>query len=224
MRLVRYGGSSGRVERQQVGTPAVDRPRWLYPATVVDADSTPDLRQYGAILARRKGIALLVTLTVTGVAVVVALLQSPTYSASAQVLREAGPADPLAGQAAQAPVRELNNEIRVLESTKVRESVAKVYIGVVPVSAVRASVVATDADVIEVSASGEDPEEVARLVNTYVDTYLKFRTEQKVGALLETGIVVSQKAKELRDKVAALSAPLNAVSYTHLTLPTKRIV
>jgi len=187
----------------------------------VDDDAAPDLRQYLAILARRKGIVVVVTLAVLVVAVVVALLQSPTYQASAQVLREAQPVDPLGQQNSNAPQaqRELNNEIRELESTKVREAVAKVYSGRLLVSTVKGAVVATDADVIRISASGGDPEEVARLVNTYVDTYLKFRTEQQVAALLETGNAVRLKADALAKRVAEVSAPLIALDAQTASAP-----
>ena len=189
------------------------RRRRLYPRPAVDEETAPDLREYLAILGRRKAIVVLVTLAVTLAAIVLAVLQSPTYSASAQVLREAQPVDPLVPQtpnAAQAQ-RELNNEIRQLESAKVREAVGKVYSGPLPVTAVKGSVVASDADVIRISASGGDPEEVATFVNTYVDAYLKFRTEQQVASLLETGNAVRPKVEELRERVAEVSAPLTAL-------------
>lgn len=156
---------------------------------------------------------VLVALTVTAVAVMLAVRQAPTYQAGADLLAEAQQVDPLAdqrntyGQAA----RLLNNEVRELESTKARQAVGKVYTGPLPVGSVRGSVVATDADVIRVSASGGDPEEVAKLVNTYVDAYLKFRTEQQVTSLLETGNAVRQKADEVNKRVAELSGSLVAL-------------
>lgn len=179
----------------------------------MDEDAAPDLRQYLAILRRRKALLVLVTMAVTAVAVGLALVQSPVYSASAQVLREAQPVDPLSQQTPNAPQaqRELNNEIRQLESAMARDAVAKVYAGPLPVTAVKGSVVATDADVIRVSAKGGDPEEVTRLVNTYVDAYLKFRTEQQVGDLLETGNAVRPKVEELRKRIAEVNGPLAAL-------------
>jgi len=178
----------------------------------VDDEAALDLQQYLAILRRRKVLAALVTLAVTLLAVVVAVVQSPTYSASAQVRLEAQPVDPLAQTPnAQQPQRELNNEIRELESDKAREAVAKAYTGPLLVDAVKGSVVATDADVIRIRASGGDPDEVARLVNTYVDTYLKFRTQQQVAALLVAGDAVRPTIDDLRKRVAEVSAPLAAL-------------
>ena len=177
-----------------------------------DDDAAPDLRQYLAILRRRKGLVVVVALAVTAVAVVLALRQSPKYQASAQVLLAAQPVDPLAQQTSNTPQaqRDLNNEIRELQSTGARAAVAKAYTGPIPVTAVKGSVVATDADVIQVSATGGNPEEVAKLVNAYLDTYLKYRTDQQVGALLETGNAVRQKADELSKRLADVSAPLTA--------------
>ena len=179
-------------------------------------DAAPDLRQYLALLARRKVLLVLCTAVVTGVAVVLSVVQSPTYRASAQVLRETQSVDPLVQQAPNADQaqRELNNEIRELESTKVRDAVAKAYSGPLPFTAIErvdAAVVAEDSDVIRVSATGGDPDEVARLVNTYVDTYLRFRTEQQVAVLLETGNAVRPKVEELRKRLAEVSAPLVAL-------------
>lgn len=179
----------------------------------MEDDAAPDLRQYLAILRRRKALVGLVTLAVATVAVVLALLQSPTYQAGAQVLRIAQAIDPLDVQTANTPQaqRDLNNEIRVLESTMVRDAVAKEYGGPLPVSAVKGSVVASDADVIRVSATGGEPEEVTKLVNLYVDTYLRFRTEQQVAVLLQAGTAVGEKADELRKRVEEVAAPLAAL-------------
>ena len=179
-------------------------------------DAAPDLRQYLGVLARRKVLVVVCTLLVAGVAVVLSLVQSPTYRASAQVLRETQPVDPLAEQAPNGnqPERQLNNEIRELESTKVREAVAKGYKGPLPMSAIErvdAAVVAEDSDVIRVSATGRDPEEVATLVNSYVDTYLRFRTEQQVAALLEAGNAVRPKVEELRNRLAEANKPLTTL-------------
>ena len=176
-------------------------------------DAAPDLRQYLTVLRRRKASLVLVTLAVTLGAVVVSALQPPTYQASAQVRREAQPVDPLAppGNSAPQAQRELYNEIRELESTKVREAVAAAYTGPVSVSAVKGSVVASNADVIQVSATGGDPQEVAKLVNTYVDTYVKFRTDQQLAVLLETGNALRQQADELTRRLAEVSAPLLAL-------------
>ena len=175
-------------------------------------DAGPDLRQYLTVLRRRKASLVLVTLAVTVGAVVASSLQSPTYQASAQVRREAQPVDPLAPSANNAVLqRELYNEIRELESTNVREAVAKAYTGPVPVSSVKGSVVASNADVIQVSASGGNPQEVAKLVNTYVNTYVKFRTEQQLAVLLETANELRQQADELTKRIAEASAPLVAL-------------
>lgn len=177
-----------------------------------DAEA-PDLRQYLTILRRRKALLVMVALAVTLGAVVVSVLQPKTYQASAQVLREAQPVDPLApsGNNAVQAQRELYNEIRELESTKVREAVAASYTGPVPVGAVKGSIVASNADVILVAAAGGDPQEVARLVNTYVDTYVEFRTDQQQAVLLETSDALRQQAEELTKRVAEVSAPLQAL-------------
>lgn len=176
----------------------------------MDDDAAPDLRQYLTILRRRKGLVVLVAFVITAVTVGLSARQSPTYQASAQVLLEAQSVDPVADGANNGPTaeRQLNNEVRQLESTKVREAVAEVYKGPLEVSMVKGAVDANDADVISVSVSGRDPEEVSRLVNTYVDTYLKFRPQQQVAALLETGNAVRVKVDELRKRVTEVSAPL----------------
>ncbi len=105
-------------------------------------------------------------------------------------------------------MRELNNEIRELESTNARQAVAEVYRGPESVSAVRGAVVASNADVIQVAATGSDPDEVARLVNTYVDTYVKYRTQQQVDKLLETGSAIRLQADAVAKQLADASAPL----------------
>ena len=188
----------------------------------MDGGATPDLRQYLTILRRRKASLVLIALAVTLGAYVLSATQKPIYEAGAQVLRETQPVDPLAQQVSSASQaqRLLNNEIRELESTKVREAVAKVYSGPVPVSAVKGALVASDADVIRVAASGGDPAEVARLVNTYVETYLNFRTEQQVTVLQGTSNSLRQKANDLSQQLAKVTAPLTALDAQIVTAPS----
>ncbi len=184
----------------------------------MEGGATPDLRQYLTVLRRRKASLVLVTLAVTLGAYVLSVMESPTYQASAQVLREAQAVDPLAQPVSGAHAnRLLNNEIRELESTKVREEVAKAYTGPVPVSAVKGSLVASDADVIRLTASGGNPAEVAKLVNTYVDTYLRFRRDQQVAVLLETGNALRQKATDLTAQLARVTAPLTELDSQMIT-------
>jgi capsular exopolysaccharide synthesis family protein len=105
--------------------------------------------------------------------------------------------------------RGLNNELVVANSGDVRDAAKKVYEGPLDVNSV--SVVATDsaADAVVVQARGQQPAEVAKLVNTYAQAYIDYRQGQKISTLLDAAKDLSTRIADLDAQIAQLNAQVD---------------
>jgi capsular exopolysaccharide synthesis family protein len=183
------------------------------------ADAAPgehelDLRAYLSVLRRRwTAIALLVVLG-TGLAVALSVRQDEQYRAESRVLIRQRSTETLftddQPRSAQDTERDLNNEIEVLESGTIAELVDDVYDGSIDTDDVEASVSSDRSDVVTVSVSSTDPDEAARLVNLYVETYIEARRQQRVDELLAAGVEIQGQVDELTVQIAEARAPLTA--------------
>ena len=173
-----------------------------------------DLRAYVSILRRRwrwVAAALLATIVLS---LFLSLRQTPQYRASADLLVNLQSGESIVDQrnplSAADAERALNNEIQILESGSAREAALEAYDGPLSVSAVTASVASNRSDAIRVSAMGSDPDEVADLVNTYVDAYIDLRQSQRVDEILTAGNEIQAQIDRLQEEIDDLNDEIAA--------------
>jgi succinoglycan biosynthesis transport protein ExoP len=167
-----------------------------------------ELRDYLAVLRRRKWTVLLSVAVVVAAALAVSLAQTPVYQASADVLLQARSseeifspdADQLRFAADQA--RESNNAIALMKSRSVREAVAA-ELEREPDVIIRPQ---EGSDVITISAESTDPVEAAEVATTYAETYIATRRQALVDDLLAASEEVQAKVDEINAQIAGLDA------------------
>lgn len=145
------------------------------------------------------------------------LLRGWRYEASARILVRTVASDAVAqadpnSQVAFFADRQLADEIQVIESTKVQDRVKAVYHGPLDVADVTARVALKGSDVVELSASGANRDDVADLVNTYATEYLKYRRESRVKGVIAAATTVQKRLDNLQKRRADLAAPLDQVN------------
>ena len=171
-----------------------------------------DLRAYVSILRRRwRWVAGALAFTVV-TAVAYSVQQAPQYRASAELLVNTQSGESIVDDGSRLSAadaeRQLNNEVQILESGRAREAARAAYDGPLDVDLVSASVASDRSDAIRVSATGSDPEEVAELVNTYVETYVELRQTQRVDEILTAGNEIQAQIDRLQDEIDELLEPV----------------
>ena len=175
-------------------------------------DDELDLRAYVSILRRRwRWVAGALAATVA-TSLALSLQQTPQYRATAELLVNTQSGESIVEDSSQLSAadaeRQLNNEIQILESGRARDAAREAYTGPLDVDTVSASVASDRSDAIRVSATGADPDEVAELVNTYVETYVELRQSQRVDEILTAGNEIQAQIDRLQDEIDDLGEPL----------------
>jgi capsular exopolysaccharide synthesis family protein len=165
------------------------------------------LRDYLQILRRRRVLIALLVAVIVGSALVASFLQTPVYTAKAELLLQGREGeslfDPNTGQRSD-PVRAIETEIRVLKSEPVRLAVRK-KLGVAP--KVDASPVG-QTDVIQVSAVSTSPSRAAAIANAYASEYIDFRRTQAVADLVQAGKQIQNQVTDLERELAQIDQEL----------------
>jgi succinoglycan biosynthesis transport protein ExoP len=171
-------------------------------------DSQSNLGHYLEVLRRRKWRIVLAGLLATATALGLSALQTPVYVARAEVLLQARPSETLfddRGPASDAGqlVNDLQTEIRVLKSGPVRAAVRK-KLGRAPKVSAHA---VPDTKIFEVESRDTDPEQAARIANTYVRSYIDLKRRQAVDDLLGA-------AGEVQRRIDGLQAEIDTITST----------
>ncbi|MEA2686399.1 MAG: tyrosine-protein kinase, partial [Actinomycetota bacterium] len=176
-----------------------------------DTTSELELRDYLAVLRRRKRIVLLTVGLILGAALVASFLQEPVYSASARLLlqpkQSESPFDANTG-ARSDPARALATDIEVLKSPIVQNEVRS-RLGSAP--RVTASPVG-QTDVVRVSAESTDPKRAADVANAYASAYIDVRRQQAVDSLLNAGKEIQEKIGALEQQIRGLDGQVAAAA------------
>ena len=166
----------------------------------------PALRDYLQILRRRKGVILLVALVVSVPTLVLALLQTPIYAGNAELLLQPKTNeslfDPFSGVRSD-PVREIQNEIRILESQPVRAAVREMLGSAPEISAAPIG----QTDLIRVTATNADPQRAATIANSYARAYIDYRRRQAVEDVLAGSAEVQSKIADLQRQIDQAPTP-----------------
>ncbi len=164
------------------------------------------LRDYLQIVRRRKPIVLASVFVIAVPSLVIALLQTPLYAGTAEMLLRARNSeslfDPSTGTPRD-PVREIQNEIRILSSEPVRAAVRDRLGSAPPVSATPIG----QTDIIRVTATHTDPATAAELANTYANAYIDYRRKQAVDDVLAASQQVQSKISELQNQIEQTQGP-----------------
>ena len=178
----------------------------------------PTLQDYMAVLRRRRLVLIASVLVALVIALALSLLLTPQYRAEAELLLRRTPSEEILvdaiGQARSSAdaERDLNNEIRLIESQLVREAVEDRYGGPLDVDDVKARALASDTnDALEISVVSANAADAAELVNLYADTYITERQNRQVEDLLTASEMIQIRLDGLRQKIAEVSRPLDDI-------------
>lgn len=164
----------------------------------------PDLRSYLSVLRRRKWIVALTVLIAVGAALAYSFIQSPRYSATAEVLiQPSSPASTaLGGSAAQVQLTptDVQTELQLVSSAAVKQQVAAtLHVTKAPPVSVT---VAGQTNILDVSATASSPPLVAGIANAYARSYIGVRRDQIVSSLLAMATQIQDKIDGLQAQIA----------------------
>lgn len=187
----------------------------------------PNLHDYLAVLRRRRRVVALSALAAIAAALVISLVQTPQYRAETELLlRRTASEEILVDEVGQVrsstdSERELNNEIRLIESRAVRDAVDDVYDGPLDVDDVTAGAPASDSnDVLDISLVSDDPGAAAELVNLYAETYLTERQDRQIADLIAASEEIQTRLDGLREQIAEVGRPLDDINARIAAAPT----
>ena len=179
-------------------------PGTLWPVIPQSDSGQLELRDYLAVLQRRKLTILLITLVVVVSSVGVSLLETPVYRATSQVLLQARSSEELFAPQGVVAAPRVETEIEVMKSGSVRQAVAE-ELGFGPAVEIAA---VGDTQVLTISAESTAPAEAALIANRYAEIYIDTRREQLIDDLLTASQEVQLRADDIDAQIAVLDQPL----------------
>ena len=188
------GADDGRLRRDS-----------LRSAMPIDA-AEMTLHDYAGVMMRRKWIVIASALITTLVAVAMSALQTPIYSAGAEVLVEPRGQGGLFNENLEyVDYRAIDTEIKVMEGQAVRDRVRSDLgvDGALP--GVSGSSIG-DTDVIGLTVRDPNAANAAILANAYAEAYIDIRREQSVNELLAASTEVQIAIDDIESQIAALEA------------------
>lgn len=163
------------------------------------------LRDYGNVLARRRWIVIFAVALTTLTAVALTALQTPVYSASADVLvQQRGQGGFFENQSNYVdPTRAIDTEIQVIEGQEVNKRVQDdLGLSELPPGASASAVGSTD--VISIAVSDANSSNAATLADAYAVAYVDVRREQAVNELLKASAEVQVAIDGIQTQIDAL--------------------
>jgi capsular polysaccharide biosynthesis protein len=152
-------------------------------AAATDADPPVDLRRTAAAVRRSGGLVAAIVVLVTAVVLVVSLMSPDRYRATARIADDPGPGESVDIETAD---RRLATSSQLVTAPTVLADAAQRLPGE-SIDTLERSVsasVETDASILDVVATGEDPEQVAQIANTVAETFIleSMRVEERVAS------------------------------------------
>lgn len=181
-----------------------------------------NIGEYLEVLRRRWFVIVGTVVLLVAIVAALDLSKTPTYQASAQLLLQPKSSESIFTPMASAadPTRAVQNELKIINSLKVQKAVEEAYGSPLSVSAVSGG----EDDVIILSATDTDPEEAARKVNVYAETYQNERFNTIVDDLTQSKVVLQQQINDFQTEIDRLNQPLaeldQRLAATPLTDPT----
>ncbi|MDP9074856.1 MAG: Wzz/FepE/Etk N-terminal domain-containing protein, partial [Actinomycetota bacterium] len=172
-----------------------------------DLTSDVDLRDYGRVLRRRKGIILATVLIVGVAAAGVTVAQPKVYQASAEVRLQTNNTDALFGATGSLiadPNRVDVTEIQVIKSAPVRLAAARILKTAQPPDVSVSQI--SGSDIVEVKSKSQNPRDAAAAANALTSAYIAFRRQQAVDQLNAAANQVQSQADALGQQIKAAQA------------------
>lgn len=172
-----------------------------------------ELRDYFAVIRRRRWTILAVVVVVVVVSVALSLRQEKLYRASAEVLLEERASEQIFSpdnsnsQVAQRTQAAIQTQIQLMRSRSVQATVLRA-LGHLPAVSISAEGLTT---VIRITATAGQPGAAARDANAYAKGYIETRRKQTVDDLLAAGDQVQAKVDEIDRQLTSLDEPINAL-------------
>jgi capsular exopolysaccharide synthesis family protein len=161
-----------------------------------------EMRRIGVVLRERKWTIIIVALLVTGAALALSFVETPVYTASAQVLVQSGPGDSAASASSA-----MATEKQVASSAAVAKAViTRLHLSTTPEALLnQVSVdVPVNTQVLNVSYSDTSPRTAQVRAQAFADAYLDFRGQQLLAAL-------NSSLDPIKAQIEDLTAQLNSV-------------
>lgn len=179
------------------------------------AADTLDLRDYLAVMRRRRFTILQVVVLVVLVAVGVTFLQTPQYAAEARVVVKPNSGGTDAVSEIVLGSRELETQKELAVSLPVAEKVVESagldrdperVVEDITVTLVR------DTQILELRATSTDPQQAAALAQGFAEAYLEFRRDQALEDVLRAQQALESRAQDIRDRLDEISRDLARAS------------
>lgn len=178
----------------------------------------PSLQDYIAVFRRRRRVVVSCMVLVVALALGLSLTQTPQYRAESELLLKGTTSESLlvdgAGlvRSSRDSARELNNEIRRIESRKTRDAVDQAYDGPLDVDDVQAIAPASDEnDIIKIRVTSSSAAAAKELVDQFAETYVETRRETQVEDLLAAGEEIQTRLDDIQAQIRQVRAPLDAI-------------
>lgn len=175
--------------------------------TPVQIDETqarsPELRTYLQILRRRKWMVVLFTVAGIVVALLYSLIQTPKYTARAQILLQ--PTSTPGNVGAALTPTDVETQVQLVTSAPVTAAAAKqLHMATAP--PVAATSVA-NTNVLQIAATSTNAHQAADVANAYAGAFVDYSQAQAVNGLLGTIGQIQAKIKNLNYQIAATADP-----------------
>jgi succinoglycan biosynthesis transport protein ExoP len=170
------------------------------------APKEPELRTYLRTLRRRKWIVIVVTIIGLAGATGYSFLQTPKYTATAQVLLQPT-AEPGASQAAASGLTptDVETQVQLVTSAPVKQAVERqLRVASAPSVAVTS---VTNTNVLQISATSTNPHRASTVANAYAGAYVNYSQAQVVNQLLGAAQQIQAKINSLNQQIAASNSP-----------------
>jgi len=172
-----------------------------------------DLRDYMAILGRRRWLVLFVASCTVGLVGLYSFTRTPVYTAKTEILVR--PVVTSAADFAQGLDVNVDTEIQVVDSAAVAQ-LAKQKMGS-PLSALdllkHVSVtVPQNTEVIEISYSDPDPRTAQRGAQAFADSYLEFKTQQAIDASSSRTAALQEQIREIDGQTRDLNREIASLT------------
>ncbi len=167
---------------------------------------TLDLRDYLAVLRRRRWIVVQTVVVVVAVALAVTFSQTPRYEAKTRLVVEnnTGSSDAAVLRSLVYGERELETQKELVTSEPVAQRVIETLGMDTTLAALTRNVTVSrvrDTQIIEIRAESTSPTEAATISQTFADEYLLFRQEQALEDLLRATESLTKRESETRDRL-----------------------
>lgn len=169
-----------------------------------------DLRRYLRIVRRRWLLIAVTALLVVAAALSFSLTETPTYSASAEIVFTPQPGALTATASTESidPARDVETQIEVLTSGPVRQQVAKA-LNVAVAPRITAAAV-TDANAFVITADSTNAAQAAHIANTYANTYIAFSRNQMITDLLDASQAIQSRIDQIQIQINGITSQINS--------------